>query len=89
MAVEAGAPCGDCNNNNNNNNKVISIVTLIKIITDEKLDAGAFSSEKGKGGLGGSRMGTKENNNAKARRPCSWECYEKNETYCYSEMFFS
>jgi hypothetical protein len=30
MAVEARAPCGDCNNNNNNNNKVI----LIKIITD-------------------------------------------------------
>jgi hypothetical protein len=29
MAVEARAPCGDCNNNNNNNNKVI----LIKIIT--------------------------------------------------------
>jgi hypothetical protein len=28
MAVEARAPCGDCNNNNNN--KVI----LIKIITD-------------------------------------------------------
>jgi hypothetical protein len=33
MAVEARAPCGDCNNNNNNNNKVI----LIKIITDENL----------------------------------------------------
>jgi hypothetical protein len=32
MAVEARAPCGDCNNNNNNNNnKVILIVTLIKI----------------------------------------------------------
>jgi hypothetical protein len=31
MAVEARAPCGDCNNNNNNN-KVI----LIKI-TDENL----------------------------------------------------
>jgi hypothetical protein len=30
MAVEARAPCGDCNNNNNNNNKVI----LITIITD-------------------------------------------------------
>jgi hypothetical protein len=29
MAVEARAPCGDCNNNNNNNNKII----LIKIIT--------------------------------------------------------
>jgi hypothetical protein len=31
MAVEARAPCGDCNNNNNN--KVI----LIKIITDGNL----------------------------------------------------
>jgi hypothetical protein len=33
MAVEARAPCGDCNNNN----KVILIVILIKIITDENL----------------------------------------------------
>jgi hypothetical protein len=35
MAVEARAPCGDCNNNNNNNNnnnKVI--VILIQITTD-------------------------------------------------------
>jgi hypothetical protein len=32
MAVEARAPCGDCNNNNNN--KIILIVILIKIITD-------------------------------------------------------
>jgi hypothetical protein len=29
-------------------------------------------------GLGGSRMGTKENKITKAGRPCSWECYEKN-----------
>jgi hypothetical protein len=29
-------------------------------------------------GLGGSIMGTKENKIAKAGRPCSWECYEKN-----------
>jgi hypothetical protein len=28
-------------------------------------------------GLGGSRMGTKENEFAKVGRPCSWECYEK------------
>jgi hypothetical protein len=28
--------------------------------------------------LGGSRMGTKENKIAKAGRPYSWECYEKN-----------
>jgi hypothetical protein len=34
MAVEARAPCGDCNNNNNNNNNK---VILIKIITDENL----------------------------------------------------
>jgi hypothetical protein len=29
-------------------------------------------------GLGGSRRGTKENEIAKAGRPCSSECYEKN-----------
>jgi hypothetical protein len=29
-------------------------------------------------GLGGNRMGTKENKTAKPGRPCSWECYEKN-----------
>jgi hypothetical protein len=29
-------------------------------------------------GLGGSRMGTKENKIAKAGIPCLWECYEKN-----------
>jgi hypothetical protein len=40
-------------------------------------------------GLGGSRMGTKENKIAKAGRPCPWECYEKIETCCYSEIFFS
>jgi hypothetical protein len=39
-------------------------------------------------GLGGSRMGTKENNIAKAERPCLLECYEKTETYCCSEIFF-
>jgi hypothetical protein len=37
MAVEARAPCGDCNNNNNNNNKAILIVILVKIISDENL----------------------------------------------------
>jgi hypothetical protein len=31
MAVEARAPCGDCNNNNNNNNNKVIIVILIKI----------------------------------------------------------
>jgi hypothetical protein len=34
MAVEARAPCGDCNNNNDSNNKVILIVVLIKMTTD-------------------------------------------------------
>jgi hypothetical protein len=37
MAMEARAPCGDCNNNNNNNNnnnKVKLLVILIKITTD-------------------------------------------------------
>jgi hypothetical protein len=43
---------------------------------------------KGRVGLGGSRMGTKENKISKAGRSCSWECYEKMETYCYSEIFF-
>jgi hypothetical protein len=28
-------------------------------------------------GLGGSRMGTKENEIAITVRPCSWECYAK------------
>jgi hypothetical protein len=31
LAVEAQAPCGDCNNNNN---KVVLIVILIKTTTD-------------------------------------------------------
>jgi hypothetical protein len=30
MAVEARAPCGDCNNNNNNNNNNNKVI-LIKI----------------------------------------------------------
>jgi hypothetical protein len=155
MAVEARAPCGDCNNNsnnnnNNNNNKVILIVILINVTTysifmtvfteifwssheiifivnrkvrvrvnwvktdlwhpdnnsDLSLeaesaemcylfegmtwDAGAFSSGKGKCGLGGSRMGTKQNKIAKAGRPCSWECYEKNgNILLFINIFFS
>jgi hypothetical protein len=35
-------------------------------------------AKKKRVGLGGSRMGKKENKIAKAGRPCSWECYEKN-----------
>jgi hypothetical protein len=27
MAVEARAPCGDCNNNNNNNNVILIKIT--------------------------------------------------------------
>jgi hypothetical protein len=38
--------------------------------------------------LGGSGMGTKENKISKAGRPCSWDCYEKIETCCYSDIFF-
>jgi hypothetical protein len=40
MAVEARAPCGDCNNNNNNNKVIllyIILYILIKIITDGNL----------------------------------------------------
>jgi hypothetical protein len=33
MAVEARAPCGDCNNNNNE----VILIIIIKIITDGKL----------------------------------------------------
>jgi hypothetical protein len=47
-----------------------------------------FPVKKESGGVGGSRMGIKENEIAKAGRPCSWECYEKIETCCYSEIFF-
>jgi hypothetical protein len=39
-------------------------------------------------GLGGSRMGTKENEIAKAGRPCSWECYEKNLKYTVIQKYF-
>jgi hypothetical protein len=37
-----------------------------------------ISVKKERVGLGGSRMGTKENKISKAGIPCSWECYEKN-----------
>jgi hypothetical protein len=96
MAVEARAPCGDCNNSNSNNN---NNVILIKIITDgnltltkrliKKYCTYIISVKKERVGLGGSRMGTKENKISKAGRPYSWACYEKKiETYCYSEIFF-
>jgi hypothetical protein len=70
MAVEARAPCGDCNNNNNNK-LIILIAILIKIITDGNLTLTKrlikknctyiISVKKKRVGLGGSRMGTKEN----------------------------
>jgi hypothetical protein len=90
MAVEARAPCGNCNNNNNNkkkknnNNKVI----LLKIITDGNLTLTKplFKKtlylhncvKKERVGFGGSRMGIKRNKISKAGRPCSWACNEKN-----------
>jgi hypothetical protein len=33
-------------------------------------------------------VATKENKIAKAGRRCSWGCYEKIETYWYSEIFY-
>jgi hypothetical protein len=33
--------------------------------------------KKGNVRLGGSRLGTEENNVAKSERPCSWEFYER------------
>jgi hypothetical protein len=47
------------------------------------------SVKKERVGLRGSRMGTKENKIAKAGRPCSWECYEKNlNTLLFRNIFF-
>jgi hypothetical protein len=79
MVVEARAPCGDCNNNNNNNNnnnKVILIkiiihgnLTLTKRLIKKKYLHNQCKKERV--GLGGSRMGTKENKISKAGRPCS------------------
>jgi hypothetical protein len=87
MAVEVRAPCGDCNNNNNIN-KVILLLYINKKITDgnltptknliKKYCSYIISVKKERVGLGGSRIGTKENRISKAGRPCSWECYEKN-----------
>jgi hypothetical protein len=39
-------------------------------------------------GLGGSRMGTKENKISKAGRPCSWECYKKNLKHTVIQKYF-
>jgi hypothetical protein len=63
-------------------------VILIKIITGgnltltkrliKKYCTYIISVKKGRVGLGGSRMGKKDNKIAKTGKPCSWECYEKN-----------
>jgi hypothetical protein len=65
----------------------IAIIILIKIIIDGKLTLTKrlikkyctyiISVKKERVGLGGSRMGTKENKISNAGRSCSWECYEK------------
>jgi hypothetical protein len=39
-------------------------------------------------GLGGSKMGTKENKIAKAGRSCSWECYEKKLKHTVIQKYF-
>jgi hypothetical protein len=39
-------------------------------------------------GLGGSRMGTKENTIAKVGRPCSWECYENKLKHTVIQKYF-
>jgi hypothetical protein len=39
-------------------------------------------------GLGGNRLGTKENKIAKAGRPCPWECYEKKGDILLFRNFF-
>jgi hypothetical protein len=96
MAVETRAPCGDCNNYNNN--KVILIVILIKI-TDGNLALSIrlikkyctyiISVKKERVGLGGSRMGTKEDEISKAGRLCSWQCYKKKMKHTVIQKYFS
>jgi hypothetical protein len=44
--------------------------------------------KKGSVGLGGIRMGTKENKIAEAGRPCSWECYKKLKHTVIQKYFF-
>jgi hypothetical protein len=39
-------------------------------------------------GLGGSRMGTKENKIAKAGRLCSWECHENKFKHTLIQKYF-
>jgi hypothetical protein len=39
-------------------------------------------------GLGGSRMGTKENKIAKAGRQCSWECYKNKLKHTVIQKYF-
>jgi hypothetical protein len=66
----------------------IIIIIIIIIIIDGNLNPTKrlikkyctyiISVKKERVGLGGSRMGTKENKILKAGRPCLWEFYEKN-----------
>jgi hypothetical protein len=93
MAVEARAPCDDCNNKNNNSIQFFIYLradstAIIIIITDgnltltkrliKKYCTYIIGVKKERVWLGGSRMGTKENKISKPGRPCSRECYEKN-----------
>jgi hypothetical protein len=52
-------------------------LTLTKRLIKIKYSTYIISVKKERVGLGGSRMGTKENKISKAGRPCSWESYKK------------
>jgi hypothetical protein len=76
MAVEARAPCGDCNNINNNKVILIKIITgsnltLTKRLIKKKYCTYIISVKKERVGLGGSRMGREGNKISTAGRPCS------------------
>jgi hypothetical protein len=83
--------------NNNNNNKLILISILIKIITDGNLTLTKrliknctyiINVKKERVGLGGSRMGTKENDFKSGKTVFIGMLRKKIGTYCYSEIFF-
>jgi hypothetical protein len=64
-------------------------LTLTKRLIKKKYCTYIISMKKESVGLGGSRMGTKENNIAKAGRPCSWACYEKSRNILlFRNIFF-
>jgi hypothetical protein len=94
MAVEARAPCGDCNNNN----KVTLTVILIKIITDgnltltkrlikKKYCTYISSVKKERVGLGGSRMGTKKTRFQKREDRVHRSATTKIETLLFRNIF--